>query len=200
MSPTYYQIELSARMLTVLLVALALLLVLAFAFGYGAAWSVLNAGRDGQQQVSHELSPTPAVAPANDQPTKAPTRTPTMATVIIPTSRPTRPAPVATRARPTATPRPLISPPTAVPTVAGQQYFWVQVVAVGSPAAVERAQATIEQAGYSRSLQRIVTSNVAGGGSLYKLRIGPLPDRAAANLALRRAREAGFPDAWIIPP
>jgi cell division septation protein DedD len=199
MSPTYYQIELSARMLTVLLVALALLLVLAFAFGYGAAWSVLRAGHEGPvRQAALGGETTPAATPATVRPDRPPVMTPTPATVIIPT--PQRPQPTATRVPPTATPRPLVRPTTPVPTDTEQRYFWVQVLAVGSPAAVEKAQGTIEEAGYPRSLQRIVTSTVAGGGAQYKLRIGPLPDRAAANLALRRARDAGFPDAWIIQP
>ena len=68
MSPTYYQIELSARMLTVLLVALALLLVLAFAFGYGAAWSVLKAGYQsqgpGQTSPGEQPLPTPTTKAA----------------------------------------------------------------------------------------------------------------------------------------
>jgi cell division septation protein DedD len=43
MGRSYYVIELSARWLTVLLVALALLMVTAFSLGYGAAWSVKSA-------------------------------------------------------------------------------------------------------------------------------------------------------------
>jgi cell division septation protein DedD len=193
MSPTYYQIELSARMLTVLLVTLALLLVLAFAFGYGAAWSVLGGDRDDDVIGGPVATPTAAVAQA--QPTR------TIETVVIPSPRPARSEPTATpRPRPTATPRPLVRPPTQVPVVPGQKYFWVQVLAGRSASAIEQAQAKIEQAGYPRSLQRVVRSNVAGGGVLYKLRIGPLPDRAAANRVVEKVKNAGFPDAWVLQP
>jgi cell division septation protein DedD len=194
MSPTYYQIELSARMLTVLLVTLALLLVLAFAFGYGAAWSVLGGDRDEPTaRVTDGQTPAPTVAVA--QPTRM------VETVSVPALQPARSEPTATpRPRPTATPRPLVRPPTQVPVVPGQKYFWVQVLAGRSASAIEKAQATIEQAGYPRSLQRIVRSNVAGGGILYKLRIGPLPDRAAANRVVEKVRNVGFPDAWVLQP
>ena len=67
MSRSYYVIELSARWLTVLLVALALVMVLAFALGYGAAWSVLSSEK-----------PRPAVAAATVSPTDIPE-------VVIPT-------------------------------------------------------------------------------------------------------------------
>jgi cell division septation protein DedD len=192
MSPTYYQIELSARMLTVLLVTLALLLVLAFAFGYGAAWSVLGGDRDNQATATNGQVAVQTVAAA--QPTRL------VETMVVPTPRPVRSEPTATRPRPTTTPRPLVRPPTAVPMVPGQKYFWVQVLAGRSASAIEKAQATIEQAGYPRSLQRIVRSNVAGGGVLYKLRVGPLPDRAAANRVVEKVRGAGFPDAWVLQP
>ena len=58
MGRSYYVIELSARWLTVLLVALALLMVTAFSLGYGAAWSVKKCpvGAGGR-----EASPTPVV-------------------------------------------------------------------------------------------------------------------------------------------
>ena len=58
MSRSYYVIELSARWLTVLLVALAVLMVLAFGLGYGAAWSVLGDGGDPAQGGPN---PTPLI-------------------------------------------------------------------------------------------------------------------------------------------
>jgi cell division septation protein DedD len=125
------------------------------------------------------------------------------ATVAAPPSSATTATPEATatvQPAATATPRPeptLRPPPTAAAEV---RYFWVQVLAVARRAAVEQAQERIEQAGFPRDNQRVVESKVAGGGRLYKLRIGPFPDRDSANRVAQRMRGAGFPDAWIVQP
>ena len=59
MSRSYYVIELSARWLTVLLIALALIMGIAFALGYGAAWSVLTA-----EQTEGEMTALQAFGPS----------------------------------------------------------------------------------------------------------------------------------------
>lgn len=201
MRPTYYQIELSGRMLTALLVALALLLVLAFAFGYGAAWSVLSARRPAETEP-------PVTATATPTATAVPVRTPTRAVITPPAAataapRPTSAPPRATATRtprPTATPRPVRPSPTPVATVFSGPYYWVQVLAVSRRDAVDQGQARLEQLGYSRDHQRVVESPVAGGGILYKLRIGPFPNRESADRVMRRMQNAGFPDAWVVSP
>ena len=190
MGPTYYQIELSARMLTTLLVVLALLLVLAFVFGYGAAWSVLRTPAQQPVTVTDTNTPTPTAQAVPTRVLQRPTQTPTRV-AARPTPTP-RPRPTATRR-----PQPL---PTAVPTAATGAY-WVQVLAVARRDAVEQAQTEIERlkgGGFPRSNQQVIRSRVAGGGSLYKLRIGPFPDHESASRVARRMRGSGIPDAWVL--
>ncbi len=63
MSRSYYVIELSARWLTVLLIALALVMVVAFALGYGAAWSVLTAEQPAGEMTALQAATTPTEIP-----------------------------------------------------------------------------------------------------------------------------------------
>ena len=188
MAPTYYVIELSARWLTVLLVALAVVMVLAFAFGYGAAWSVLTPG-----QMTEQPPPvgTPLLAAATpgaieEQVIDTPTLVP-----------PTKP-PVATAA-PTATPVPTRMPPPAVPPPSADGYY-VQVLASSTAQSMETAEQKLAGLGFSSDHRHITTTQVAGGGVLYKLRVGPFPDRESADRVMGRMRVSGFPDAWIVVP
>jgi cell division septation protein DedD len=190
MAPTYYVIELSARWLTVLLVALAVVMVLAFAFGYGAACSVLS-----PERVTEQLPPagTPLLAAATpdaieEQVIDAPTLVP-----------PTKP-PMATPA-PTATPVPVPTrvPPTVAPPPSAEGYF-VQVLASSTPDAMEGAEKNLAELGFSSDHRHVTTTQVAGGGVLYKLRVGPFPDRESADRVMGRMRVSGYPDAWVVVP
>ena len=191
MAPTYYVIELSARWLTILLVALALVMVLAFAFGYGAAWSVLSGGLP--------ISPEPAgVAAVTSSPTAV-----VMEEVILseptPTRRPTRPQRPTPAPTPTAAPPPTRAAPTEVASESADG-FWVQVLASSSPQAMERARDKLEGLGFPAKNQQVSTTQVAGGNVLYKLRVGPFPDRDSADRVARRMRGSGYPDAWVVVP
>jgi cell division septation protein DedD len=193
MGRSYYVIELSARWLTVLLVALALLMVTAFSLGYGAAWSVKSA-RSGP---AAEASPTPVV----------------MTEVVLDPTIP-EPQPSPTRPAATATPRPLpptVAAPTRVPatptpkeepspTVAPSSEFWVQVMASSKNATIAEARTKLVGLGFDLDHQRVVHSQVAGGNELIKLRVGPFPSRASADRVLQRMRAADFPDAWVVVP
>jgi cell division protein FtsN len=190
MAPTYYVIELSARWLTVLLVALAVVMVLAFAFGYGAAWSVLSPDRVAGPLPSERSELLGAVTPdaIPEQVIDAPTLVP-----------PTR-SPVAT-APPTATPVPAPTrvPPTVAPTPSADGYY-VQVLASSTAQAMEGAEQKVADLGFSSDHRHITTTQVAGGSVLYKLRIGPFPDRDSADRVMGRMRVSGFPDAWVVAP
>jgi cell division septation protein DedD len=193
MGRSYYVIELSARWLTVLLVALALLMVTAFSLGYGAAWSVKSA-RSGP---AADASPTPIV----------------MTEVVLDPTIP-EPQPSPTGPAATATPQPL--PPTVVaptrvpatptpqeepsPTVAPSSEFWVQVMASSKNATIAEARTKLVGLGFDLDHQRVVHSQVAGGNELIKLRVGPFPNRASADRVLQRMRAADFPDAWVVVP
>lgn len=191
MSRSYYVIELSARWLTVLLVALALLMVIAFSLGYGAAWSV-NEDRPGP---AADGSPTPVV----------------MTEVVL---GPTVPQPSPTLPGATATPRrlpPTVVPPTSVPatptpkeeptpTEVPSSDFWVQVMASSKQATIAEARTKLVGLGFDLDHQNVVHSAVAGGNELIKLRVGPFPNRSSADRVLQRMRAADFPDAWVVVP
>jgi cell division septation protein DedD len=193
MSRSYYVIELSARWLTVLLVALALLMVAAFSLGYGAAWSV----KADRSALVIDGSPTPVV----------------MTEVVLDPTVP-EPQPSPTLPAVTATPRPMpptVVPPTRVPatptlkpepspTAAASSDFWVQVMASSKEATIAAARTKLVGLGFDLDHQRVVHSPVAGGNELIKLRVGPFPNRDSADRVLQRMRAADFPDAWVVVP
>jgi cell division protein FtsN len=203
MRPTYYQIELTGRMLTALLVALALLLVLAFAFGYGAAWSVLSARQPAEPGGITAL-------PGAAVPDRTPTPTPTAREVAEVPVRPpatlavshATPVPTPTE-RPLPTPRPVPPTPRPQPTSPGLSAggaYWVQVLAVEDRRAIDTARDQLVENGFPRDHHRVEQTKVAGGSLLYKLRVGPFIDAESATRVKVRMRSSGFPDAWVVPP
>ncbi len=195
MGRTYYQIELTARQLTVLLLLLGVAMVLAFVLGYAAAWSSGPGGGERPPVLAAVESPTPAevVVPTPPVPERTPTEVPT--TSEAPASGSTRP----TQRPPTATPAPPTPtrvPPTATP--APVHGLWVQVLAVRDRKGVGEVERKLEKLGFPASHRRVVPVKTAGGGSLYKVRIGPFPDRESAHRVMQRMRASGFPDAWIV--
>jgi len=193
MSRSYYVIELSARWLTVLLVALAVLMVLAFGLGYGAALSVKGE----------------SFGPAGE-----PTPTPLVMTEVIldPTVPQPPPSPTSPAARATARPiPPTVLPPTRVPatptpkeqprpTEKPDSGFWVQVLASSKDISIAEARTKLVGLGFDRDHQKVVRSEVVGGNELIKLRVGPFPNRASADRVLQRMRAADYPDAWVVVP
>jgi cell division septation protein DedD len=186
MSRSYYVIELSARWLTVLLIALALVMIVAFALGYGAAWSVLTAEQTAGEMTALQAAATPTEIPE----------------VVIPTTIAEATAPPAATATPTVTPRPpaptpTTPPPTATPATTD---FFVQVLASSRSTSVEAARTKLEGLGFPRDNQHLITVQDAGSPTLYKLRLGPFPDRGSADRVAQRMSAAGFPDAWVVAP
>ena len=186
MSRSYYVIELSARWLTVLLIALALVMVVAFALGYGAAWSVFTAEETSAEMTALQAAATPTEIPEVVIPTAvvAPTTVPTATKVPTTTPRPPDPTPT-TR------------PPTATPATTD---FFVQVLASSRNDTVETAQKKLEGLGFAREYQHLITVQDPGSPALYKLRVGPFPDRSSADRVAQRMSAAGFPDAWVVSP
>ena len=187
MSRSYYVIELSARWLTVLLVALALVMIVAFALGYGAAWSVLTADQPAGEMTALQAATTPTEIPE----------------VVIPTAIADATAVPAATATATATPRPPAptptTPPPPTPTPATTDFF-VQVLASSQSASVESARTKLEGLGFPRDNQHLITVQDPGSPTLYKLRLGPFPDRSSADRVSQRMSAAGFPDAWVVAP
>ncbi len=187
MSRSYYVIELSARWLTALLIALALVMVLAFGLGYGAAWSVLS----GEASTEDGLTALQAAA--------TPTAIPE---VVIPTALTAEQEELEPIPEPTATPEPEPTvpptpPPTATPTV---KDFFVQVLASSKQATIEEARTKLVSLGFPRDHQHLITVQNPGSAALYKLRIGPFLDRPSADRVSQRMSAAGFPDSWVVAP
>jgi cell division septation protein DedD len=185
MSQSYYVIELSARWLTVLLVALAVIMVLAFALGYGAAWSVLSSERHGPSSMTAlAAAATPTSIPEIVIPTPEAAAENTPTPLPVPTATPT--------AEPTRVPTPRSTP------TATASDFYVQVLASSRSDAVEAARAKLVDLGFPRDNQRVMTGD--GGATLFKLQVGPFPDRSSADRVAQRMSAAGFPDAWVVAP
>jgi cell division protein FtsN len=186
MSRSYYVIELSARWLTVLLIALAAVMIVAFALGYGAAWSVLTAEQPAGEMTALQAAATPTEIPEVVIPTAVVEATAAPAATQTPTSTPRPPAPT-----------PTTPPPTAIPATTD---FFVQVLASSKRASVESAQTRLEGLGFPRDNQHLVTVEDPGSPTLFKLRLGPFPDRSSADRVAQRMSAAGFPDAWVVAP
>jgi cell division septation protein DedD len=186
MSRSYYVIELSARWLTVLLIALALVMVVAFALGYGAAWSVMKAEQAPAEMTALQVAATP-------------TDIPEVVISAVAAGATDVPTPTATS---TATPRPpeptpTTPPPTATP---ANTDFFVQVLASSRSESVEAARTRLEGLGFAREHQHLITVEDPGSPTLFKVRLGPFPDRSSADRVAQRMSAAGFPDAWVVAP
>ncbi|HOC43371.1 MAG TPA: SPOR domain-containing protein [Thermoanaerobaculales bacterium] len=198
MAPSYYVIELTARWLAALLVALALVMILAFVFGYGAAWSVLeHEARPAQPAAAAVAAGTPTptpvelrVAPADPAPAATAWPLATATPEPVPTAAP-EPEP-----EPTATTRPRPTEP-PVETASG---YWVQVLASSSPDTVAKAQATLQKQGFGADRQLVVRGEDGQGNELIKLRVGPFPDHASADRVAKRMQGSGFSGAWVVAP
>ena len=196
MRPVYYQIELTPRQLTILLVAVALLLVVAFGLGYGAAWSVLaHAGPEPGTKNQVASASTPVPIPTS---TVVVAATPTRARQTRSQSTPTAVVPTPTRPRSTPTEAPPVQPAEVKPPL--EEEFWVQVLASRRHSSIEEARQQLVDLGFPRDHHRVLQSTSAEGVVLYKLRVGPFPDRSSASRVQRRMRGSGFPDAWLVTP
>jgi rare lipoprotein A len=137
-----------------------------------------------------EAPPPAPSAPPSAAPVPAPTATSTAA-VAIPEALPqtTAPVPVALAPAPVAVP-PVERPAEPLPvsragTAAGRGY-WVQLAALGRREGVDRLQQQV-----ARDLSGLLPLlGVFREQGLYKLKIGPFANRAEAQDAVHRARDA----------
>jgi hypothetical protein len=65
---------------------------------------------------------------------------------------------------------------------------------------VGEARTKLDGLGFPRDHQHLIRVEEGGSPVLFKLRIGPFPDRASADRVAKRMSEAGFPDAWVVAP
>lgn len=131
-------------------------------------------------------TPTPAPTPA---PPPAPIELPTPPAVIEPapaaTPNATAPSGPAATAAPPAAESAKAAPAKAASVPAGT--YFVQLGVFVNRASADRLERTLRRQGFTP----IVKEVTASGKRMYRVRVGPEIDRAAANALLKRLNEAG---------
>jgi DedD protein len=135
-------------------------------------------------------APKPATPPPTAQPSQKPAVPPAVAAVPAPAApaaakAPDKPAAVA--AKPAVTPEP--PKPAAAPTAGGRWY--VQVGSFSDIANARDAEGKLRSVGLPTVLSPIETSK----GTLYRVRVAPLPGEAQAAAARGKAQQLGFAQA-----
>jgi DedD protein len=151
-----------------------------------------SSGASGPEQPA----PLPAAAPpANSPPDTAPTTTIPDSGTAAP--QPEQPAPVAPPApAATAKPPPVArhTAPAPASTASDSDGFYVQL---GSFASRTNAEHLAQQV-HERGLQ-VSVSQGTSGRHLYRVRVGPARDRAAAEQLAQKLRAGGHADAAVVP-
>ncbi|MCP5339564.1 MAG: SPOR domain-containing protein [Sinobacteraceae bacterium] len=139
-------------------------------------------------------SPPPAMSPDRSEPPAPPVEAPAAAArAVAPPAGPPRPATTGRSdgseaaskpaASATATPRATVPAAAAVPT----RGFAVQVGSFASRASADRLAADLRR----RQFQAFVEPVRSGGRQLYRVRVGPVEDREAAQALVVRLKAAG---------
>ena len=169
------------------LLAVALLPELLTGSGRAARPNALlpsEAGSAPERSIDIDLTEA-ARAPAGATPTPAPTPAPPPAPIELPTPPAVmEPAPATTPPVAEA-PTPAAAPAKAAPVPAGT--YFVQLGVFVNRASADRLDRTLRRQGFTP----IVKEVTASGKRMYRVRVGPEIDRAAANALLKRLNEAG---------
>ncbi len=209
--PSYYEVALTNRQ--VLIAFVALLVCLAAAF-FSGVW--IGQGAPGERGASTvEARATPAPDPEIDQlsffsgreagarasatPALPPTQTPepTRAPAIVvpvPAATPTStPAPAPTAA-PTAAPTRAPTPaPTRAAVAEAPSAVFVQVYSSSNGARAREIAAELRKAGFPV----VLAEALAGGGTTFRVRVGPYPSRDQAEQAAVKLRRQHRLDTWV---
>ena len=173
----------------VILVLLAVALLPELLTGSGRAArpnALLPSEGGGAPERSIDIDLTEAArAPAGATPAPAPTPAPPPAPIELPTPPAVmEPAP-ATTPPVVEAPTPAAAPAKAAPVPAGT--YFVQLGVFVNRASADRLDRTLRRQGFTP----IVKEVTASGKRMYRVRVGPEIDRAAANALLKRLNEAG---------
>jgi DedD protein len=173
----------------VILVLLAVALLPELLTGSGRAArpnALLPSEGGGAPERSIDIDLTEAArAPAGATPAPAPTPAPPPAPIELPTPPAVmEPAP-ATTPPVVEAPTPAAAPAKAAPVPAGT--YFVQLGVFVNRASADRLERTLRRQGFTP----IVKEVTASGKRMYRVRVGPEIDRAAANALLKRLNEAG---------
>ena len=169
------------------LLAVALLPELLTGSGRAARPNALlpsEAGSAPERSIDIDLTEA-ARAPAGATPAPAPTPAPPPAPLELPTPPAVmEPAPATTPPVAEA-PTPAAAPAKAAPVPAGT--YFVQLGVFVNRASADRLDRTLRRQGFTPMVKEVTAS----GKRMYRVRVGPEIDRAAANALLKRLNEAG---------
>jgi DedD protein len=173
----------------VILVLLAVALLPELLTGSGRAArpnALLPSEGGGAPERSIDIDLTEAArAPAGATPAPAPTPAPPPAPIELPTPPAVmEPAPATTPPVAEA-PTPAAAPAKAAPVPAGT--YFVQLGVFVNRASADRLERTLRRQGFKPLVKEVTAS----GKRMYRVRVGPEVDRAAANALLKRLTEAG---------
>jgi len=179
----------------VILVLLAVALLPELLTGSGRAArpnALLPSEGGGAPERSIDIDLTEAArAPAGATPTPEPAPAPPPAPIELPTPPAVmEPAPAATPNATVPSAAPAATPPTAEPAKAAPAptgTYFVQLGVFVNRASADRLDRTLRRQGFTP----IVKEVTASGKRMYRVRVGPEIDRAAANALLKRLNEAG---------
>lgn len=179
----------------VILVLLAVALLPELLTGSGRAArpnALLPSEGGGAPERSIDIDLTEAArAPAGSTPTPEPAPAPPPAPIELPTPPAVmEPAPAATPNATVPSAAPVTTPPAAEPAKAAPAptgTYFVQLGVFVNRASADRLERRLRREGFTPIVKEITAS----GKRMYRVRVGPEIDRAAANALLKRLNEAG---------
>jgi len=207
--PSYYEVALTNRQVLIAFVALLTCLVAAF---FSGVW-IGRGDPAAPRAASLEARATPSPEPQLDQlsffsgreagaraggtpelpPTQTPQPTRQPVAVPVPTAAATRP-PSTPTAAPTATPTRVPTPaPTRAAAPAAQGTVFVQVYSSTNGARAREIAGELRKAGFPV----VLAEAPAGGGTTYRVRVGPYPSRDQAEQAASKLRKQHRLDTWV---
>lgn len=208
--PSYYEVALTNRQVLIAFVALLTCLVAAFFSGVWIGRGDPAAPRASSLEARATPSPEPqldqlsffsgreAGARASATPALPPTQTPQPnrqpVVVPVPTATPTwTPPPTATATAtraPTPAPTRAAAPASAEP---AQGTVFVQVYSSSNGARAREIAGELRKAGFPV----VLAEAPAGGGTTYRVRVGPYPSRDQAEQAAVKLRRQHRLDTWV---
>jgi hypothetical protein len=77
--------------------------------------------------------------------------------------------------------------------------YWIEVLRSDNREEVDTYQRTLEELGFYREHQKVITIEDDGVAPIHKLRVGPIDRMNKAKWAAGLIRNAGLSNVWILP-
>jgi hypothetical protein len=77
--------------------------------------------------------------------------------------------------------------------------FWIEVLRSDNREEVDAYQRTLQELGFYRENQKVITIEDEGAAPIHKLRVGPIERMNKAKWAAGLIRNAGLSNVWILP-